>query len=471
MNITRRIGMLAAALAVCFGAQATEVVYRIVDFNKSTGDFTLAPSGSVPKGSYAYFVNDYGATTGNRYNQIPRGKEASLMLEGWQGCAIRSITLSMCSNNKSGQVGLSIDCGKENLFTQKPTEFASEAWFGQWVSKDLNVYVDITRLLNLPAFSADEASITLKGGTQEGSVYINAITIDYEEAPGTELESPMGWAYEKLTKKSTLQQGDELIIFRNGCAATDVDGISTGHYLDVTSLASTSDVSNPDVLRFTLGKTEGEDAWTLTDQYNRQLGASGKQALAWDEGMLQWQISLGYDGATLTPANTGYGTLRFNAPAESYARFALYTSKTLPLPYLYRKAHQLEPVAARSLAFAEDEITASLSDEHLALHPTLMPTSTTDQRLHWNSTNEAVASVNGGYVSLLSAGETIITAQTIDGSCQASVKLIVTPTTSIMLPHALAPSSASRKIIADKQVLILSPCGKYTVNGVKVMGE
>ena len=50
MNITRRIGMLAAALAVCFGAQATEVVYRIVDFNKSTGDFALAPSGSVPKG-------------------------------------------------------------------------------------------------------------------------------------------------------------------------------------------------------------------------------------------------------------------------------------------------------------------------------------------------------------------------------------------------------------------------------------
>ena len=160
--------MLAVALAICFGAEAAEVVYRIVEYNKNTGDFTLASSGSVPKGSYAYFVNDYGATTGNRYNQIPRGKEASLMLEGWQGCAIRSITLSMCSNNQSGQLGLSIDCGEENLFTQKPTDFASDAWFGEWVSKDLNVFVDITRSLNLPAFSTDEASITLKGGTQEG---------------------------------------------------------------------------------------------------------------------------------------------------------------------------------------------------------------------------------------------------------------------------------------------------------------
>ena len=471
MNITRRIGMLAVALAICFGAEAAEVVYRIVEYNKNTGDFTLAPSGSVPKGSYAYFVNDYGATTGNRYNQIPRGKEASLMLEGWQGCAIRSITLSMCSNNQSGQVGLSIDCGEENLFTQKPTDFASDAWFGEWVSKDLNVFVDITRSLNLPAFSTDEASITLKGGTQEGSVYINAITRDYDEAPGAELEAPMGWTYEKLTKKSTLQPGDELIIYRNGCAATDIDGISTGHYLDVTPLASTSDVSNPDVLRFTLGKADTEDAWTLTDQYNRQLGASGKQALVWDEGTMQWQISLGYDGATLTPASTGYGTLRFNAPAESYARFALYTSKSLPLPYLYRKDHQLQPVTARSLSFDEEEITASLSDEHLALHPTLMPTSTTDQRLRWSSTNEAVASVNGGYVSMLSAGETIITAQTIDGSCQASVKLIVTPTTGIVSTHTHASSSASRKIIAGKQVLILSPNGKYAVNGVKAIGE
>lgn len=460
--------MLAAALTICLGAQAAEVVYRIVDFNKSTGDFTLAPSGSVPKGSYAYFVNDYGATTGNRYNQIPRGKEASLMLEGWQGCTIRSITLSMCSNNKSGQVGLSIDCGDDNLFTQKPTDFASDAWFGQWVSKDLNVYVDITKQLNLPALSANEASITLKGGTQEGSVYIDAITIDYDEAPGTTLCSPLGWAYEKLTKKSTLNDGDELIIYRNGCAATDVDGMATSHYLDATPLASTSDVSSPDVLCFTLGKAETGGAWTLTDQYGRQLGASSKQSLAWDEGTMQWNISLGYDGATLSPTSTGYGTLRFNAPAESYARFALYTSNTLPLPYIYRKGHQLQPVISRSLSFPEEEITVSLSDGYMALHPTLTPSSTTDQRLRWSSTNEAVASVNGGFVTLLSAGETMITAQSIDGGAQASVKLSVTPTTGIATAHTLAPTSATpRKVMDGRRVIILSHDGKYEVNGVK----
>ena len=95
------------------------------------------------------------------------------------------------------------------------------------------------------------------------------------------------------------------------------------HYLDAVAVPSTSDVTSPDVLRFTLGKTDAQN-WTFTDQFGRQLGATGKQQLAWDEGATEWTVDLGYDGATIAPAGTEYST-----PDNSYARFNLYTSKSL----------------------------------------------------------------------------------------------------------------------------------------------
>lgn len=337
LKSSRKVLLLIVWLATALSTQAAEVVYRIVEFNKITGDFILSASGQVPQGAWAFFENKFGATTGNRYNQIPRNRQATLFLEGWKGCTIKSITFSLCSNNKAGQVGFSINDDETTCYTQRPADFASDEWFGSWVSKDLGVYVDIEKQVELPAFTSNLASITLQGGTAEGSVYVNAITIQYDEPQGATLESPLGWDYEKLTKKSTLTEGDEYMIFRNGCAAADIDGMATSHYLDVVALTSTTNVSNPDLLRFTLHKAETEGQWTLTDQNGRALGATGKQSLAWDEGSTAWNITLGYDGATITNAESKYGTLRYNAPAESYARFNVYTSTSLPLPFLYRK--------------------------------------------------------------------------------------------------------------------------------------
>ena len=155
MNLRMRDGYRLMALAALWMTaltmQAAEAVYRIVEYNKTTGEFELAASGMVPKGSWAYFENEYGATTGNRYNQIPRNRRATLYLEGWQGCTVRSITLSMCSNRKAGQAGLSLTDGKETIYQLRPCDFASQEWFGQWVSKDLGVYVDVTKPMEVPA--------------------------------------------------------------------------------------------------------------------------------------------------------------------------------------------------------------------------------------------------------------------------------------------------------------------------------
>lgn len=462
MNIARKAMAVVAFLTLSIAADAAEVVYRIVEYNKQTAEFEIAACGMVPRNSRVYFENEFGATTGNRYNQIPRNREAVLYLEGWQGCKVRSITLSMCSNNKSGQVGVALNDGGTTLYESAPVDFASSEWFGSWVSKDLGVYVDVTKQIDAPAIATDDATIVVAGGRSEGSVYLDAITIEYDE-DGVELESPLGWQYEKLTKKSTLNAGDEVMIYRNGAAAADFDGMDESHYLDAVAVPSTSDVTSPDVLRFTLGKTDAQNC-TFTDQFGRQLGATGKQNLAWNEGATEWTVDLGYDGATIAPAGTDYGTLRYSTPDNNYARFNLYTSKSLPLPFLYRKGEQKQPEQSRSLAFAEEEQTVSLDAAHIGLRPTLLPKTTTDKRLRWSSSDESVATVAGGFVTLLGVGETTITAAAFDGGAEATIRLIVTEPTAVNGVTSDAKMQRPRKVLSGNKIVIQTEQGCYGVD-------
>lgn len=462
MNMVRKAMAVAAFLTLSVAADAAEVVYRIVEYNKQTAEFEIAACGMVPRNSSVYFENKFGATTGNRYNQIPRNREAVLYLEGWQGCKVRSITLSMCSNNKSGQVGVALNDGGTTLYESAPVDFASSEWFGAWVSKDLGVYVDVTKQIDAPAIATDDATIVVAGGRSEGSVYLDAITIDYDE-DGVELESPLGWQYEKLTKKSVLNAGDEVMIYRNGAAAADFDGMDESYYLDAVAVPSTSDVTSPDVLRFTLGKTDAQN-WTFTDQHGRKLGATGKQNLVWDEGMTEWTVELGYDGAVIAPAGTEYGTLRYSTPDNNYARFNLYTSKSLPLPFLYLKGEQKQPEQSRSLAFAEEEQTVSLDAAHIGLRPTLLPKTTTDKRLRWSSSNESVATVAGGFVTLLGVGETTITAAAFDGGAEATIRLVVTEPTAVNGVTSDAKVQRPRKVLSGNKVVIQTEQGRYGVD-------
>ena len=463
MNMARKAMAVAAFITLSVAADAAEVVYRIVEYNKQTAEFEIAACGMVPRNSRVYFENEFGATTGNRYNQIPRNREAVLYLEGWQGCKVRSITLSMCSNNKSGQVGVALNDGGTTLYESAPVDFASSEWFGSWVSKDLGVYVDVTKQIDAPVIATDNATIVVAGGRSEGSVYLDAITIDYDE-DGVELESPLGWQYEKLTKKSVLNAGDEVIIYRNGAAAADFDGMDESHYLDAVAVPSTADVTSPDVLRFKLDKSADGAAWTFTDQFDRQLGATGKQQLAWDEGATEWTVDLGYDGATIAPAGTEYGTLRYSTPDNNYARFNLYTSKSLPLPFLYRKGEQKQPEQSRSLAFAEEEQTVSLDAAHIGLRPTLLPKTTTDKRLRWTSSDESVATVAGGFVMLLGVGETAITAAAYDGGAEATMRLVVTEPTAVNGVTSDAKMQRPRKVLSGNKVVIQTEQGRYGVD-------
>lgn len=408
-------------------AEAEEITYRIVEYNKSTGDFTLSAAGQQPKGSAAWLENDFGATSGNRYNQVPRNKSASLWLRGWEGCTLRSITLNMCSNNKAGSFGLNVMCNGATLAEYPVRDFADAEWFGRWVSKDLNVYVNLQKPITSDAVVDGDVEIKIKGGTKEGSVYVNAITIEYETHDVVQTESPLGYVYEKLTAKSTLQEGDVCMLYRSGCTAADFGGVEEAYYLDAMSVASTSNVYEYGVENFTLNRDETGKFWTLTDQFDRRLGATATQKMAWDEGVTTWSIQLGYDGATIACSITKYGTIRYNAPAESYARFALYTSKTLALPYLYRRIRQNDPVRSTAIQLSSTERTVHLSEQDtVVVRAHILPSSTTDQRLVWRSSDESVAKIRDGIVELQGMGDVRITAHAIDGGAEETMLLHVT---------------------------------------------
>lgn len=407
---------------------AAEITYRVASHNADTDDFVLESWGEKPEGASAYFFNDYGATTGNRYNQIPRRHQASFELYGWQGCTIKSITFSMCSNNKAGTIGYTIVDGNTEISKMAPVDFASEQWFGEWLSKDQNVYGDITKSLNLNPLTTDTLAINLMGGTSEGSVYINSVTICYDAPESVTLESPQGWVFEKLVKKSTIAEGDVIMLYRSGVAACDLGGMTTSKYLDAKGVNNTSAVNEPDVLLFRLAK-EGT-AWTLTDQFGRKLGAKGERNLAWDEGVTTWNITLGYDGATIASTNAKYGTLRFNAPAESYARFWNYTSKSLPLPYAYRRVRQNQPATPIGITLNYTERTIKLGEQDtIMVKPTITPAKALDKRVAWESTNPNVATVKNGIVHPIGVGTTIIKATTLSGGVQAEMCLTITSST------------------------------------------
>lgn len=426
-----------ALMGIC-SAHADTVTYRIVEYDAIAADFKLSPCGVQPTGSTAVFDSPYGATVGNRYNQIPRNCSATLWLTGWDGCVINSVTLSLCSNKTSGTLALRVNAGDESLFTMNPLPFNDEAWFGQWLSKDLHIFVDITKeMTNKIAVPADtDVAITLKAGTQEGSVYVDAITVDYTPAAPT--ESALGWIYEKIEAKDKLADGDVLMLYRSGDAAGDIDGMDTSHYLDAIGIASTANVREPFVLFFTANKT-ADSHWTLTDQYGRRLCAAGAQHLAWDEGVSTWDISLGYDGATIASTNTKYGTLRYNAPSGSYPRFWNYTSKSLPLPYLYRRSKQIEPTPCTSIVLPFTERTVALSEQDtVAISARLLPATVTDRRLVWSSSDEAVASVYGGIVNLHAPGTVTLSVRTLDNAAQAQCSLRV-----VEVPEGITPSQLS----------------------------
>ena len=111
----KKLILIALTAMAMLSGFAAEITFRVASYDADAGNFVMQAWGEQPQGAIAWFENDYGATTGNRYNQIPRNREAAFVMQGWKGCTITSITFSMCSNNKSGTIGYSVVDGTTEI--------------------------------------------------------------------------------------------------------------------------------------------------------------------------------------------------------------------------------------------------------------------------------------------------------------------------------------------------------------------
>ncbi|HOG36861.1 MAG TPA: T9SS type A sorting domain-containing protein [Paludibacteraceae bacterium] len=373
--------------------------------------------GQKPENSYVYFENEFGDIIGNRYNQITKNKEAILELYGWEGCTINSITFNMCSNMASGGAQVTVSADSVILFKQR-AQFNAPEWYGEWVGHQNYIYVDITKTMSQSHVIKENEIISIIIEGTESSVYINSYTIDYD--PGSNrTESPLGYVYEKIPKNGTLTEGDNVIIYYAGVAASDLVG-GTNPFLSIYKVHSTANVFEPELMYFTAHKKN--EHWQFVNQYGDTLSATGEKKMAWDNGVSTWNVTFVFEGAQITNTNANYGTIRYNTSTGD--RFTTYTSTSMKLPYLYKRVRQNTPIEVVSLTLPEN-LSIPINKDTTILRPTILPVTATDQRVTWKSADENIATVRDGIIKPVSLGTTDIIVFSADRSLSDTCRVTV----------------------------------------------
>ena len=157
---------------VSFTAQwsnSATVTYTIISTN------SVATTGTAPAGSTASFINTY---TNNKY-QLTGGNSMTLALSGYQNQIIKSITLSMHSNNSSGAGTFSAVAGSTTLASISPsTAFNTASWYGAWSNPD---FVDVTPTMTNSNYVIQSGeNVTIVIAATANSLFCQSFTIEYE---------------------------------------------------------------------------------------------------------------------------------------------------------------------------------------------------------------------------------------------------------------------------------------------------
>lgn len=154
-----------------FGIQslsAATAIYTVSSRNSVTQE------GIVPIASFAEYQQD-----GSSKNRLTGGSLATLVLYGYDGFLVESITLSMHSNKSSGAGWLNMKVADNSVWVINENPFNSNDWFGAWSSE----YVDIVHEFNPQISIEPKQLIRISIFATENSLYINSFTINYRPAP------------------------------------------------------------------------------------------------------------------------------------------------------------------------------------------------------------------------------------------------------------------------------------------------
>lgn len=142
--------------------------------NSTTAASIPTDGGTAPAGSSIEFKNTYGTK-----EQLTKDNSMTYTLKGYEGCIIKSLSMSMHSNKSAGTGKFSLVAGSTTLAEiASNTGFNQAAWYGAWSQAYVNVVP--TMIKNDYVIQSGE-NVVLTISASANSLFCQSITITYEE--------------------------------------------------------------------------------------------------------------------------------------------------------------------------------------------------------------------------------------------------------------------------------------------------
>lgn len=148
-----------------------KALFLLIAFYTISGKQAV-PSGDVPEGASCSYTQ-----TGNNSGQMTAGNTIDLSLQGYDGCRLQSVTLTMRSNKSSGAGALEMTMGKSLLWTIADAAFSDAGWNGAY-STD---WEEVSHFLD-GVVVPDKESINLHIQASANSLYLQSVTLNYTAA-------------------------------------------------------------------------------------------------------------------------------------------------------------------------------------------------------------------------------------------------------------------------------------------------
>lgn len=163
--------------------------------------------------------------------------------------------------------------------------------------------------------------------------------------------------------------------------------------------------------------------------YNKALGGRSQQPETFSSPVtLNW-----FNGEANTTGDMIYATLNFTVSKKAsvgkhtvsitYDQDDVYNIDEDNIPFKTVSGGVNVTIPVTGIALDQTHAVVKTGDKTYTLNPVFTPTNATDQNVTWSSSDETVATVDGGVVTLLKKGETVITVKSNDGGFEASCVL------------------------------------------------
>ena len=282
--------------------------------------------------------------------------------------------------------------------------------------------------------AAGTATITVR--TQDGNRTANCVV--------TVTAASVSAEWELVTDASTLAAGDVLVITDKyeGKVAGDLSNKVLGEVSSTFSNDTITDLSE-DALILTLGGSE--DEWTLSNDNGQLLGATAAKQLAWDSGTTTWSISISNGNATIQNNTDSYGRFLHNSSSPRFTTYTSGTTGTMMLPQLFRGG-TAEPLDPTSILLSNNAVELAPGANKSISVSYVPKNANQNKEITWSSSNEYVATVSGGKI-------------TVDQDAEVGQTATITATlTNIPSIHASCTITVVEQQLDDQTIMIYM-CG------------